>query len=46
MLHDLVEALPGIKVSGIDISEYAISNCIETIGLFYKWQMQTIAVSR
>ena len=34
MLHDLVEALPGIKVSGIDISEYAISNCIETMKPF------------
>ena len=34
MLHDLVEALPGIKVSGIDISQYAISNCIETMEPF------------
>lgn len=31
MLHDLVEALPGIKVAGIDISNYAIENCIETM---------------
>jgi len=34
MLHDLVKALPGIKVSGIDISQYAISNCIETMEPF------------
>ena len=34
MLHDLVEAIPGIEVSGIDISEYAISNCIETMKPF------------
>ena len=31
MLHDLVETLPGISVVGIDISDYAIENCIETI---------------
>ena len=34
MLHDLVEALPGINVSGIDISSYAIENCIETMRPF------------
>ena len=31
MLHDLVEALPGINVTGIDISNYSIENCIETM---------------
>ena len=31
MLHDLVETLPGISVVGIDISDYAIENCIETM---------------
>jgi len=28
MLHDFAELIPGIRVSGIDISEYAIENCI------------------
>ncbi len=31
MMHDLMEAIKGIKVSGIDISNYAIENCIETV---------------
>ena len=31
MLHDFNELLPGIKLAGIDISEYAISNSIESI---------------
>lgn len=31
MLHDFKKLIPGIKVSGIDISNYAISNCIETV---------------
>ena len=31
MLHDLVETLPGINVTGIDISNYSIENCIETM---------------
>jgi len=30
-LHDLKAALPGITVKGIDISEYAIENCIDTV---------------
>jgi ubiquinone/menaquinone biosynthesis C-methylase UbiE len=30
-LHDLQEAIPGINVTGIDISAYAISNAHETI---------------
>lgn len=29
MLHDLVELIPGIKVKGIDISQYAIDNAID-----------------
>ena len=28
MMHDLIEAIPEIDVRGIDISSYAISNCI------------------
>tara|TARA_A100001015_G_scaffold288432_1_gene359271 strand:+ start:3244 stop:3930 length:687 start_codon:yes stop_codon:yes gene_type:complete len=31
MLHDIKEAIDGIKVNGIDISEYAIENCIESV---------------
>ena len=31
MLHDLVKAVPGINVTGIDISDYAIENCIESM---------------
>ena len=31
MMHDLKESVPGIEVRGIDISDYAISNCIETV---------------
>jgi len=30
-LHDLQVALPGIEISGIDISSYAIENAIETV---------------
>lgn len=30
-LHDLQEALPGIEIHGVDISEYAIQNSIETV---------------
>ena len=29
MIHDMAELIPGIKVRGIDISEYAIQNTIE-----------------
>lgn len=29
MLHDFAELIPGVKVKGIDISEYAIENAIE-----------------
>lgn len=31
MLHDFKTLIPGIKTKGIDISEYAIRNCIETV---------------
>jgi len=31
MLHDMSQFIPGITVKGIDISEYAINNAIETI---------------
>ena len=31
MLHDLQEDIPGIQVAGIDISEYAISNAMESV---------------
>ena len=31
MLHDLILKLPGINARGVDISEYAIENCIETV---------------
>lgn len=30
-LHDLKGALPGIEIHGVDISEYAIANAIETV---------------
>lgn len=31
MLHDMAQLIPGIKVRGIDISEYAITNAIKDI---------------
>lgn len=31
MLHDFKELMPGLQVAGIDISEYAIENAIETV---------------
>ncbi len=31
MLHDLMEEIKGINVKGIDISRYAIENCIDTV---------------
>ena len=34
MLHDFTQLVPGIKVRGIDISEYAIANCLEDIKPF------------
>ena len=29
MLHDIAELIPGATVRGVDVSEYAIENCIE-----------------
>jgi ubiquinone/menaquinone biosynthesis C-methylase UbiE len=34
MLHDLCEMIPGIQVSGVDISEYAIKNCLTDVQKF------------
>ncbi|MFT6556993.1 MAG: SAM-dependent methyltransferase [Sneathiella sp.] len=31
MLHDLKELIPGITVAGVDVSEYAIENSMETV---------------
>lgn len=31
MLHDLALALPGITVAGVDVSEYAIENAMESV---------------
>lgn len=31
MLHDLKEQVPDIKIAGVDISAYAIENCIESV---------------
>ena len=34
MLHDIVQLIPGIKVQGIDISEYAVANTLQDIKPF------------
>ena len=31
MLYDFFKLIPGIKIKGVDISEYAIKNCVEEI---------------
>lgn len=31
MLHDIKTAFPNVRVEGVDISQYAISNCIKTM---------------
>jgi SAM-dependent methyltransferase len=31
MLHDFSLALPGIRLAGIDVSQYAVENCIESM---------------
>ena len=31
MMHDFLEEIPNIDIQGIDISEYAIQNCMETV---------------
>lgn len=36
MLHDFVQLIPGIKVRGIDISQYAIAHAMEDIKPFVK----------
>jgi len=36
MLYDFVQLIPGIKIAGIDISEYAIANAIEDMKPFVK----------
>jgi SAM-dependent methyltransferase len=35
-LHDLIEQIPGITVSGLDISEYAVTNSIPSVSKFLK----------
>ncbi len=35
-LHDLTERLPGITVCGLDISEYAIANCLTNIAPYVR----------
>jgi SAM-dependent methyltransferase len=34
MLHDIAELIPGTTVRGVDVSEYAIDNCIEDMNPF------------
>jgi 2-polyprenyl-3-methyl-5-hydroxy-6-metoxy-1,4-benzoquinol methylase len=31
MMHDVVELVPGITVKGVDVSDYAIENCLATM---------------
>ena len=31
MLHDIAEVIPGIKLKGVDVSEYAINTAIENM---------------
>jgi ubiquinone/menaquinone biosynthesis C-methylase UbiE len=31
MLHDFIELMPGLTIAGLDISEYALENSIETV---------------
>jgi len=31
MLHDFKELIPGLDVCGVDVSEYAVSNCVESM---------------
>ena len=31
MMHDFKEHIPGITINGVDISNYAIENCIDTV---------------
>jgi ubiquinone/menaquinone biosynthesis C-methylase UbiE len=34
LLHDLLEAVPGLRVAGIDISEYGVANTMEDVKPF------------
>lgn len=36
MLYDLIQAIPGLQVAGIDVSEYAIQNCKEEVRPFLR----------
>lgn len=36
MLHDFMQVIPGIKVAGLDISQYAIENAMEDVKPFIK----------
>lgn len=36
MLYDMMQAIPGIKVAGIDVSSYAIENCKEEVRPYLK----------
>ena len=31
MMHDFLKIIPGIKINGIDVSEYAIENCMTSV---------------
>ena len=31
MMHDFLEIIPGIEINGIDVSEYAIKNCMTSV---------------
>ena len=36
MMHDFVEALPGITVAGIDVSEYCLDNAMPSVAQYMK----------
>jgi len=36
LLHDLLDAVPGIEVAGVDVSEYAIENTMEAVRPFVR----------
>ena len=40
MLYDFFKLIPGINIKGIDISEYAIENCINEIKKIFRLVMQ------
>ena len=45
-LHDLKGALPGIEIHGVDISEYAIANAIETVRAQALQEIQRVSGGR